>query len=196
MINFRLMLAGVAAGFAVACSGGEAEPTPAAAIPTRPGPTTTSAPTAVPTTAATARPSAMAPTATATSPISTPSTTAAAGGSPQPAPQPTSVPQPTAPPPPTAPPQPAARTLTFKAVNDTTWDRQIARVKAGTTLTAIMDNVDPGVEHNLSFSLPGLPHGDTCAGPCTATQVFRADTPGSYFFLCTIHDMSGPFIVE
>jgi plastocyanin len=69
-------------------------------------------------------------------------------------------------------------------------------VPAGATVTATMQNDDTGVEHNLSFSLPGLPHGETCAGPCTATQTFQVTTAGSYFFLCTIHDMSGTFVVQ
>ncbi len=86
-------------------------------------------------------------------------------------------------------------TLRFRA-NNLAFDRTSVRVGAGANITAILTNEEAGVEHNLTFSLPGLPHGDTCAGPCSATQTFRADTPGSYFFLCTIHDMSGPFIVE
>jgi plastocyanin len=66
----------------------------------------------------------------------------------------------------------------------------------GTTITATMQNDDVGIDHNLSFSLPGLVHGDTCAGPCTTTQTFKADKAGSFYFLCTIHDMVGTFTVD
>lgn len=60
-----------------------------------------------------------------------------------------------------------------------------------------MINDEAGVVHNLTFGLPGVPHGDDCTGPCTRTQNFRAPaTPGSFFFLCTIHDMFGEVIVE
>jgi plastocyanin len=59
-----------------------------------------------------------------------------------------------------------------------------------------MQNNDTGVEHNLTFSVPGLAHGETCTGPCSRTQTFTAPAAGSYFFLCTIHDMSGTFIVD
>jgi plastocyanin len=76
------------------------------------------------------------------------------------------------------------------------FDRTSVTVQPGATVTATMQNDDTGIEHNLTFSLPGLPHGDTCAGPCTTKQTFRVTTPGSYFFLCTIHDMSGAFIVQ
>jgi len=41
-----------------------------------------------------------------------------------------------------------------------------------------------------------LAHGDTCAGPCTATQTFTAPAPGRYQFFCTIHSMLGDFIVD
>jgi plastocyanin len=85
--------------------------------------------------------------------------------------------------------------LRFRAA-DLAFDRSSARVPAGANVTAILQNDDTGVQHNLTFSLPGLPHGESCAGPCTETQVFKASTPGSYFFLCTIHDMSGTFIVD
>jgi plastocyanin len=62
-------------------------------------------------------------------------------------------------------------------------------------VTAVLQNADDGVEHNLTFSLPGLGHGSTCKGPCTASQTFVATTAGSYYFLCTLHDMVGTFVV-
>ena len=86
-------------------------------------------------------------------------------------------------------------TLRFRAA-DLAFDRESVRAPAGAAVTAILQNDDTGVEHNLTFSVPGLGHGDTCAGPCSRTQTFTAPAAGSYFFLCTIHDMSGAFIVE
>jgi plastocyanin len=85
--------------------------------------------------------------------------------------------------------------LTFVA-KDLAFNRTSVTVAAGANVTATLQNDDTGVEHNLTFSIPGLAHGDTCAGPCTRTQTFKAPAAGSYFFLCTIHDMSGTFVVQ
>lgn len=85
--------------------------------------------------------------------------------------------------------------LTVRA-NALAFDVKTIRVFAGTTVAATMHNEEAGVQHNLAFSLPGLAHGETCTGPCTTTQSFQVESPGSYFFLCTLHDMVGSFIVE
>jgi plastocyanin len=69
-------------------------------------------------------------------------------------------------------------------------------VPSGATVTATLQNQDAGTDHNLTFSLPGLPHGETCTGPCTRTQTFSVSAAGSYYFLCTIHDMVGTFVVD
>ena len=70
-------------------------------------------------------------------------------------------------------------------------------MKAGATVTVTMQNEDSGVDHNLAFSLPGQGLGETCTGPCTATQTFTANPAGSYFFFCSIHpEMFGTFIVD
>jgi plastocyanin len=98
-------------------------------------------------------------------------------------------------PPPSLPPRPSAVSLTFRAAN-LAFDKTVVHVSAGATVTATLQNDDAGVEHNLTFSLPGLPHGETCKGPCTETQTFKAETAGSYFFLCTIHDMVGTFVID
>ena len=100
-----------------------------------------------------------------------------------------------APPPPPPPPRANAVTLRFRAAN-LAFDRTSVSAPAGATVTAIMQNDDAGIEHNLTFSVPGLAHGETCNGPCSRTQTFTAPAAGSYFFLCTIHDMSGTFTVE
>lgn len=96
---------------------------------------------------------------------------------------------------PTSPPRASSVSLTIRAAN-LAFDKSIVRVPAGATVTATLQNDDAGVEHNLAFGLPGLAHGETCTGPCTKTQTFTASTSGSYFFLCTIHDMAGTFVVE
>ena len=86
--------------------------------------------------------------------------------------------------------------MTVRAAN-LAFDTGSIRVPAGARVSATMVNEDGGIDHNLSFGVPGLPHGETCRGPCTRTQTFTAPaTPGSFFFLCTIHDMFGTFVVE
>jgi plastocyanin len=76
------------------------------------------------------------------------------------------------------------------------FDKAELRARAGAQVTAVLINEDSGVDHNLSFTVTGLDHGDTCAGPCTATQTFTAPAAGSYQFFCTIHPMVGAFIVD
>ena len=85
--------------------------------------------------------------------------------------------------------------LTFRAAN-LAFDKTSVRVPAGATVTATLQNDDAGIDHNLAFSLPGLAHGETCKGSCVRTQTFKASAAGSYYFLCTLHDMAGTFIVE
>ena len=96
---------------------------------------------------------------------------------------------------PTPPPRASAVSFTIRAAN-LAFDTSTVRVPNGATVTATLQNDDPGAEHNLTFSLAGLDHGETCKGPCTRTQTFTASGPGSYYFLCTLHDMVGTFIVE
>ncbi len=96
---------------------------------------------------------------------------------------------------PTSTPRASTVSLTVRAAN-LAFEQRVVRVPAGARVTATLQNDDAGVQHNLTFSLPGLAHGETCAGPCGRTQTFTATTPGSYFFLCTLHDMSGTFVVE
>lgn len=96
---------------------------------------------------------------------------------------------------PTVTPKASAVSLTFRAAN-LAFDKTAVRVPVGATIAATMQNDDAGQEHNLTFGLPGLPHGNTCKGPCASTQVFKVDAPGAYSFLCTIHDMFGTFTVD
>lgn len=151
---------------------------------------------------ATADPSAAVTATPPPSPTAAPTATAAAADAVTTAPAATSSPAPTLPadaksptPPPSLPPRPSAVSLTFRAAS-LAFDKTVVHVPAGATVTATLQNDDAGTEHNLTFSLPGLPHGETCKGPCTETQTFKAETAGSYFFLCTIHDMVGTFIVD
>ncbi len=95
----------------------------------------------------------------------------------------------------TTAPKASAVSLTVRATN-LAFDTKAIRVPSGATVSATMQNDDIGQDHNLTFGLPGLPHGNTCRGPCTATQVFKVDAPGEYSFLCTIHDMFGTFTVD
>jgi plastocyanin len=99
---------------------------------------------------------------------------------------------------PTATPAPRASAISFtlRAFN-VQFDRSTIHVPAGATVTATLQNDDPDTDHNLTFGLPGLPHGETCKGPCARTQTFTAPASGgSFFFLCTVHDMFGTFVVD
>lgn len=164
-----------------ACSGGDSAESPSTQRPQ--AATETVSPTAMVT----------APTATATpppteAPSPTPTATEPPPTATPPAPAATAAPQPT------SAPRASAVTLTFHAANQA-FDRASVSVPAGTAVTAIFQNDDAGLEHNLTFSLPGLGHGETCKGPCSTTQTFTAGTAGSYYFLCTLHNMVGTFAV-
>ena len=193
-MNNTKLLAGfaVAAALALAaCGGGDSAKTSATVLPAAPtvaASVTTSA-TAAP--AGSPAPAATAASATATNaPASPTPPTATTTAAPTSAPAATPVP-PTA----TSPAAPAVSSVTVTAEN-LAFDRSVIRVKAGTTLTANFVNKDVGVEHNLTFSLPGLGH-PTCPGPCTTSQTFTPTKPGTESFFCTLHaTMFGDFIVE
>jgi plastocyanin len=119
------------------------------------------------------------------SPAATPSTT--------PAPTQQAATQLAAPTTPVAPP--GAVTIRLRAAN-LAFDQASVRARAGARVTAILQNEEPGVQHNLSFTVPGLPHGETCLGPCTETQTFTAPAPSRFLFFCTVHDMTGDFFVD
>jgi plastocyanin len=140
------------------------------------------------------------PTLESTAEPTTPAATATPAGQGMTAPSPT-IPPPTAtPPPPTAtPPAPTQAPGTVEVVvhaRNEQFDRDTIRVRAGATVIATLVNEDAGVQHNLTFSVPGLPHGETCEGPCSRTQTFTVPAAGNYFFLCTLHSMFGNFVVE
>ena len=195
-MNNTKLLAGfaVAAALALAaCGGGDSAKTSATVLPAAPTvaasvtTSATAAPAGSPAPAAT--PTAASATAT-NAPASPTPPTATAAAAPTSAPAATPVP-PTA----TSPAAPAVSSVTVTAEN-LAFDRSVIRVKAGTTLTANFVNKDVGVEHNLTFSLPGLGH-PTCSGPCTTSQTFTPTKPGTESFFCTLHaTMFGDFIVE
>ena len=186
LLNTRSLLGGsLAIALLAASCGGKASPAPAQSAldqatrgPATPTPVVATAPIATVTTTA---PIAASATTAATTTAS--STAAPQGGGTTPVPQAT------------AAPRASSVSLTIRAAN-LAFDKSVLRVPAGATVTATLQNDDAGVQHNLAFGLPGLAHGETCTGPCSTTQTFTATTAGSYFFLCTIHDMSGTFVVE
>ncbi len=194
MVESRAFLRGVAAGLlglasiSAACGGDETKPAATAGaesnVATATAPASPAAPTAVASGA-----SRVASAASTVTPAAT-TVPATSGATIAPA-----TPASTAAPQPTSPPRASAVSLTFRAFN-TQFDKTSVHVPAGASVTATLQNDDAGVQHNLTFSLPGLPHGDTCTGPCTAPQTFTASAAGSYFFLCTIHDMVGTFVVD
>ena len=195
-MNVNRLLVGIAfagALAAAACGGGNSAPASPTALSTAPSrETSQNAPTSPTSTSA-------APTSTPAA-LTSPAATPQAALSPQPSPASTvpaatTPPATTAPAPTTAPPLPAVTSITVTAVN-LAFDRTVIRVKAGTTLTATFVNNDVGIDHNLTFSLPGLGH-PTCTGPCTTTQTFTPARPGAFSFFCTLHaEMFGDFIVD
>lgn len=189
MVSKGLIAGLLAAGLlGAACGGGDAVETPTplaqANVATATPPARQASPAESSSPPATVPPApSVAPTSVATAPATAVATAPAPTAAGTPAPQPTSA------------PRASAVALTFRAFN-VAFDKTTVHVAAGATVTATLQNDDSGVQHNLTFSLPGLPHGETCTGPCTETQTFTASTAGSYFFLCTIHDMVGTFVVD
>ena len=150
---------------------------------------------AVPATATTLAPisTPFAPTTSTEPPARAPATAAVSATPVQQAALATTAPAPS-PAPGGAPPGPVRLEITASNVQ---FDKAEVRAKAGAEVTAVLRNNDAGVEHNLTFSVPNLPHGETCAGPCITTQAFTAPAAGRYNFFCNIHStMLGDFVVE
>ena len=175
-----LSVALVLAALGAACGGAEPVQPTRAPIRQARAPTTTAVPDATPTATVPVSQAAPAPTAIASA---TPPSTTVSAVAPTPAPQPT------------IRARNLAVNLTIRAAN-LAFDQSVVHVPTGAVVTATLRNDDVGVQHNLTFSLPGLGHGETCTGPCTATQTFTPVTAGSYFFLCTLHDMTGTLVVD
>jgi plastocyanin len=70
------------------------------------------------------------------------------------------------------------------------------QARSGATVNVHFQNNDPGVAHDLSFAIDGVPRGNSCVGPCSDDYSFAAPTAGTYSFFCSVHpDMKGIFTV-
>ena len=76
------------------------------------------------------------------------------------------------------------------------FDKFSLTVVAGSTVTVRLINEDFLVPHNIGVDILGVHPTEVCAGPCEATLVFTAPTPGTYQFFCTLHQgMQGDLFV-
>lgn len=99
-------------------------------------------------------------------------------------------------PPRTAKPGSQPTFLTVQALGRFFFPGQL-QAQSGSEVTVEFQNEDPGVVHDLSFRIPGLPGGATCTGPCSYSYTFIAPEPGRYEFFCTVHPyIVGRLIVE
>ena len=186
----------IAAWLCMAC-GGSDDAAPEPSETARPGGTAATGTTRATTAPVTSTSTTAAPSPTPGEPAAATTTPAATTAGAANTPAPTSTAAAPTPPVPTAtpPPRPSTVSVVIHA-QSLAFDVAVVRVPAGARVTATLQNDDPGVEHNLTFGVPGLAHGPTCSGPCTRTQTFTAPAAGSYFFLCTLHDMFGDLIVD
>jgi plastocyanin len=96
---------------------------------------------------------------------------------------------------PPAPPPAGPASFTITAQN-LAFSRQTITVAAGATVTATFQNNDTAIPHDFGVSIAGVPHTETCSGPCTRSITFVAPR-GTYSFQCSIHpDMVGTFIAQ
>lgn len=76
------------------------------------------------------------------------------------------------------------------------FSRSSITVAAGSTVTVTLQNNDTAVPHDFGVSIAGVPHSDTCSGPCTRSITFTAPR-GTYSFQCSLHpDMVGTFVAN
>ena len=69
-------------------------------------------------------------------------------------------------------------------------------VPAGSRVTVTFQNNDNLVPHDFGVSIAGVPHTETCSGPCTRSITFTAPR-GTYSFQCSLHpDMLGTFVAN
>jgi plastocyanin len=69
-------------------------------------------------------------------------------------------------------------------------------VPAGATVTLTLVNNDQAIPHDIGVSIAGVPHTQTCSGPCTRSITFTAPR-GTYTFQCSLHpDMVGSFFAQ
>lgn len=180
---------------AAGCGGSSsADPVPSstrqaeAAAPTlTAGPAATSTAPPAPSAEPTSTIALPAPTAAAVAAAAPPTATAATQAPPPPIPTATPVQQPSVPPP----------AVTFNVTASLlSFSTTRLTARSGAAITVNFRNEDAGVTHDLSFSVAGLGHGHTCAGPCSDTYSFTAPSAGTYDFFCTVHaGMEGKLIV-
>jgi plastocyanin len=85
--------------------------------------------------------------------------------------------------------------LTIMA-SDQGFDRKSICVAAGATVTATLVNNETLVPHDFGVSIAGVPHTETCPGPCTRSITFVAPA-GEYTFQCSVHpEMVGSFVAR
>jgi plastocyanin len=139
-------------------------------------PTRAALPDATTATATSVAPTATAVSPTQTPPAATPPASPAQGG---------------------LPPMPLPPPVTISVSADANgFNVSQLMARSGASVTVNFRNNEPGEPHDLSFSIPGLGHGNTCEGPCTDSYTFTAPAAGTYDFFCTVHiDMVGTFVV-
>jgi plastocyanin len=86
-----------------------------------------------------------------------------------------------------SPPTSAAApvTVTLRAW-DGAFNRDAISVAAGSIVTLVLQNDDPGIYHNIGVTMAGTDLTEACAGPCSRRLTFIA-RPGTYQFFCNIH---------
>lgn len=75
---------------------------------------------------------------------------------------------------------------------------QTLTTRSGQTVTISFVNEDASVAHDVVVRAPGAGEGALCTGPCSYTLTFTAPAPGTYRFVCTVHesiDMQGTLVV-
>jgi nitrite reductase (NO-forming) len=97
--------------------------------------------------------------------------------------------------------QPSGTELSISAMNSV-FDTDCLAAPAGKPFTIMLDNMDPGIPHNVSIytddsATSALFTGDLVTGPDTITYEVDALEPGTYFFRCDVHPttMTGTFVV-
>jgi plastocyanin len=97
--------------------------------------------------------------------------------------------------------QPSGTQLTIMTMNSA-FDTGCLAAPAGKPFTITLDNMDPGIPHNVSIytddsAATALFTGDLVTGPDTITYEVGALEPGTYFFRCDVHPttMTGTFVV-
>jgi nitrite reductase (NO-forming) len=96
-----------------------------------------------------------------------------------------------------------AGTQVHLTAHNAMFDTDCLAAPAGAAFTVVLNNLDPGVPHNLSIYTDAtasqtLFTGALVSGPNKTTYRVRALKPGTYYFRCDVHPatMHGTFIVK